>query len=638
MRKATTLAVMLLFLSAGSALGQSTEYVFSPERTGQLTDPFPVGAQNGARGLSGPWDLDRDGKIEILVAQHNGAGGRVHVLENNGVDTWELVYSTAMVDSSASSSNARYATAADLDGDGNWEIVYVAGTGYSDANPDLVNGVYVWEHDGVVGSDNYGTLPATIGNFFELDGLEDSFVRSQNLEAMDIDGDGVQELLVPADGASDHDIFYILSVSGTFETNGVGSGFETWVIEARLGPRDDGNAFGGGSPYDIIAADMNGDGQMDLSFHSWNFFNFFNATVTGVDEIAFPDPAAPNHNLQASAPEDQVALFGGIAYDIDQDGNSELFYPNWFTKAITVIDYDAGDDVFVIDESKVALDAIPIDGAGGISVGDIDNDGNMELIVGGNGYQADDWEAGIPSHFIAVAEYVGGDPKDGNSYSVELIDTGTPIDTLGFNIVHRDSLGTMTTFFETAQSKFGATSSNAGDPMFVSGIAYLGDADGDDNVEIAVSFQGVDDSLYVYDEVWNTDSLRFDRTVRERMESPIRSFVRIISMDGLTVKIEDERVVLPSDYVLEQNYPNPFNPSTTIRFSLPLDKNVSVKVYDVAGRLVRTLVNDRLLSQGAHEVTWDGTNDAGVSVASGTYLYSLEYGNFRQTKTMVLLK
>ena len=96
--------------------------------------------------------------------------------------------------------------------------------------------------------------------------------------------------------------------------------------------------------------------------------------------------------------------------------------------------------------------------------------------------------------------------------------------------------------------------------------------------------------------------------------------------------------MLPSDYVLEQNYPNPFNPSTTIRFSLPLDKKVSVKVYDIAGRLVRTLVNDRLLSQGAHEVTWDGTNDAGVSVASGTYLYALEYGNFRQTKTMVLLK
>ncbi|QXD15615.1 VCBS repeat-containing protein [Rhodocaloribacter litoris] len=409
MRSATTLTLLFLLIGLTQTQAQSLEYIFSPERTGELTDPFAVGAQNGARGLSGPWDLDRDGKIEILVAQHNSAGGRIHVIENNGFDTWELVYSTAMIDSSASSSNARYATAADLDGDGNLEIVYVAGTDYSDANPNLLNGVYVWEHDGVVGSDNYGTLPATIGAFFELDGLDDGFVRAQNLEATDIDGDGIQELLVPADGDSNHDIFYVLSVNGSFETNGVGTGFETWVIEARLGPRENGNAFGGGSPYDLIAADLNGDGQMDLSFHSWNFMNFFNATVPGADTIVLPDLSADKRFLQASAPDDHVALFGGIAYDIDADGNSELFYPNWFTKNITVIDYNSGDDVLQIDASKVAFDVIPINGAGGIAVGDIDGDQNMELIVGGNGYQADDWNEGRPSQFISIAEYLGGD-------------------------------------------------------------------------------------------------------------------------------------------------------------------------------------------------------------------------------------
>jgi flagellar hook assembly protein FlgD len=61
-------------------------------------------------------------------------------------------------------------------------------------------------------------------------------------------------------------------------------------------------------------------------------------------------------------------------------------------------------------------------------------------------------------------------------------------------------------------------------------------------------------------------------------------------------------------------------------------------VYDVTGRLVRSLINNQTLTSGRHEIVWDGTNDAGIAVASGTYVYSLEYGNFRQSKTMVLVK
>ena len=81
--------------------------------------------------------------MEILVAQHT-AGGRVHVIENQGVDSWEHVYSTALIDSSGSSTNARYAVGTDLDGDGRGEIVYVAGNGYKTENAVLtVGGVCV---------------------------------------------------------------------------------------------------------------------------------------------------------------------------------------------------------------------------------------------------------------------------------------------------------------------------------------------------------------------------------------------------------------------------------------------------------------------------------------------------------------
>ncbi len=131
MKRATTLLVMLVMAGWQLTAAQSTEYVFNPERTGELTDPFPVGSENGARGLSGPFDLDQDGQLEMLVGQHVGAGGVIHVIENTGTDTWELVYSTALLDSTTFDYNARFAQVGDLDSDGNLEIIYVGGNDYS---------------------------------------------------------------------------------------------------------------------------------------------------------------------------------------------------------------------------------------------------------------------------------------------------------------------------------------------------------------------------------------------------------------------------------------------------------------------------------------------------------------------------
>ena len=88
---------------------------------------------------------------------------------------------------------------------------------------------------------------------------------------------------------------------------------------------------------------------------------------------------------------------------------------------------------------------------------------------------------------------------------------------------------------------------------------------------------------------------------------------------------------------LSQNYPNPFNPTTTIAFSLATRGRVSVRVYNVAGELVRTLANGQHAA-GPHAVTWDGRDEAGSPVSSGVYFYKLVAGSFSQTKKMVLLK
>jgi hypothetical protein len=88
----------------------------------------------------------------------------------------------------------------------------------------------------------------------------------------------------------------------------------------------------------------------------------------------------------------------------------------------------------------------------------------------------------------------------------------------------------------------------------------------------------------------------------------------------------------PNTHLLEQNYPNPFNPSTTIKYELPQSSIVKLSVYDVLGREVSVLVNERR-DAGVHEVKFDG-----ATLASGVYLYRLQAGDFTQTKRLILLR
>jgi hypothetical protein len=95
---------------------------------------------------------------------------------------------------------------------------------------------------------------------------------------------------------------------------------------------------------------------------------------------------------------------------------------------------------------------------------------------------------------------------------------------------------------------------------------------------------------------------------------------------------------MPSAFALLQNVPNPFNPTTTIGFEVPTGgARVTIRIYDVAGRLVRTVVNE-YRAAGRHRVPWDGRNQHGARVATGVYFYRMEAGSFAQTRKMLLLK
>jgi len=116
-------------------------------------------------------------------------------------------------------------------------------------------------------------------------------------------------------------------------------------------------------------------------------------------------------------------------------------------------------------------------------------------------------------------------------------------------------------------------------------------------------------------------------------------YKRYVGADG-TVVVGTDNVAtsqLPEFISIFQNYPNPFNPVTAFRYDLPEDAMVSITIYDMMGRIVNKLVSSKQ-NAGYKSIQWNATNNAGQQVSAGVYIYTIQAGEFRQTKKMVLLK
>jgi len=108
-----------------------------------------------------------------------------------------------------------------------------------------------------------------------------------------------------------------------------------------------------------------------------------------------------------------------------------------------------------------------------------------------------------------------------------------------------------------------------------------------------------------------------------------------VVVNGVPADVADG--TLPPRFALHANAPNPFGPATTIRFDLPRPSNVRLSVFDIAGRRVRTLVEETLPA-GTRNIIWDGRDDRGNPAASGIYFYRFDAGIYRETRKMTLLK
>ena len=107
-------------------------------------------------------------------------------------------------------------------------------------------------------------------------------------------------------------------------------------------------------------------------------------------------------------------------------------------------------------------------------------------------------------------------------------------------------------------------------------------------------------------------------------------------LTSTATKIEQD-LGLPKEFRLYDNYPNPFNPETAIMYQIPKSSFVTIRIYNVMGKVVKTLVNTQK-NPGMHSVKWDGTNEFGQPVSSGLYIYSMQAGKFTAVKKMLFVK
>ena len=579
---------------------------------------FQEDPTGNSRTAIGGMDMDGDGAHEVIATDY--VGKRVLVFEYDAANNaFDVVWASPVVDSvnTYGTSNPRTVTVGDLDGDGKHEIIFPSSNKEAE-------GYHIYEWDGVMGSDNYGTTFSancqvevdTCCAGTSADDYGASFRGDhERITVADVDGDGQQELVTAVRRGGPRGTLIVSLSDGDDIVHNSGGGFETWITEFFV----DRGSYGGGSPYHALPADLDGDGKHELVNHTWNYFNFYNITSTGANEYAVAEAGSEDSYYQATYPSDQVSLFGGAAGDIDGDGNDEAYftsYGNWGvgTNDVYVIDYDSGDDVLKINGDHVTK---------------IGNAGTFHAAIG-SGYDGGGntvfFGRGRPN--VIGLEYIGPDPSHAGSYlekniywgELDVTDKLTTTDDAGAVTVKHTQrwgfVGKITTEWDGASLDF----------------------DMDTKKEILLSFQNVRDSLTYTSHTWNATDAKYD-TVVTKVENP-KAWTFLLLENGTDQLDADEPMMFinPEEYRLAQNYPNPFNPNTTIEYTVPINRKVSVRVYNITGQLVNTLVDNQLVNAGTHKVVWNGKNNLGRQVATGMYLYSLEWAGMKKVKRMTLVK
>lgn len=558
----------------------------NPRSTGN--DTLDADAGRGIWVADNP-DLDNDGKPEIIVTEYSH-GGRVFVYEVIGNDQLEFVWASKRLDGGDGSS-PRSVTTGDFDNNGKQEIIFPVGYVATDSAQFANRGIYFYEW---TGNDNdYGTEP-TFRLTYEY--IDSTFAtlntgRTENgLRVQDIDGDGRSELLFPPRTFNFFAVakLYILQVtSGTLSGGDAVIDTEyvyTDMIQVPIIAPD------GYVPLGTEIGDVDNNGLDEIIVAG--FQNIGSGIGLGFIQIDGPDSYTPGSIVRISTSATccvkDKPLFALV------NGEPVIYVQNTGTNSTTYILEGIVSFQFVTSANVHEL-FTNVGFWSAWNLGDQDHptvdpgDGVNLYMYGGSGRLRD-------------VEYDGsGDVTDTTSYSItEIYDLANVYSNVGglFNDIY----------------------------------TYPGmDLDSDGLRDIVISYKGAaTDSLAGVSLAENGFHVFFFEWGDSTQSINLPGIV------GITPR--PLSVIMPDDYKLEQNYPNPFNPATNIEFTLPISKNISLKIYNALGQEVRTIISDQNYAPGSHTVQWDGKDNGGNPVTSGVYVYTLYYGNFSKSNKMTLVR
>lgn len=326
------------------------------------------------------------------------------------------------------------------------------------------------------------------------------------------------------------------------------------------------------------------------------------------------------------------------------DSTEQIFYIEAWIRMIGQR-YPGIDMVDVVNEPLVTHN--PPDGGNGRA--------NYKNALGGNGETGWDW---VIKSFELARKYLPNAQLLINDYGIINDNSATTGYLTIINLLKDrgliDGIGVQGHRFEFESTNVNILKSNldrlaaTGLPIYISemDLGNIGNAGTpDDNTQLDLyqrifpviwehpGVKGITLWGYIEGQIWQETCylVHADGTPRPALEW-LQQYIR----DYVT-SVKKAVSTLPSDFNLAQNYPNPFNPSTNINFTVPKSEKVSLKIYDILGREVVTLVNENL-EAGAYNITWDAKNSDGFKVVSGTYFYRLVAGNNSISRKMVLLK
>ncbi len=535
--------------------------------------------------------------------------------------TWQLVYKNKGVGTKdtilAQLGPGRSALVADVNGDGVKEIYTTAYSGHK---------VIQFE---VAGNDSIEL------KYVFPDQPSAFYTEPRDVQVGDLDGNGKLEIIYPV-GRTKADFTDHVNQRGyqVWEWNPSTSQFDgPYVIIPDTGMV----RF---RPENFIVDDVDGDGKQELIHLEFAF----NRIDDGVYIISIEGDFGSG--FATVVVEDSfktgrfnMAVSSGIVADVDGDGKKEIWFmgnnidgnetPLWFIKAVAPNTYEADTTKVIVLQSA---NSYPLKK---IAKGDFDANGKEEIYF--QFFRAITAGESIPNTIYAIGNLDNVDNFDSTKIKVIYSDTTDRMFYL-YNLQNIGNkyllLGGYYVIYEAEYQggvspldpagwvvnkiiDYNPVDSAAG-AGWTGGIWRTGatdDLDKDGKPEIVLVLQGITDSLNKYSE--NKVLRIYEKTV-----TGVKEWV----------------VITPDDYELYQNYPNPFNPETNISFYLPIDKKVSLIIYDVAGREVVRLIDEQELPKGKHTVVWDGRDKYGKLVASGTYFYTLKFGNFTKTKKMMFVK